>query len=58
MGAQEWRIGTGFSWGVVLLSWIALFLVLALMLKSEGCNHSSEGRTPEDNGAWTASLNR
>ena len=53
MDAQEWRIGTWCSWGVVPLSWIALFLVLALMLKANGRNRSSEGGTPEDNGAWT-----
>jgi hypothetical protein len=58
MDAQEWRIGTWCSWGVVLLSWIALFLALALMLKANGCNRSSGARTPADDGAWTASLNQ
>jgi hypothetical protein len=57
MGAQERRIGTWLSWGVVLLSWIGLFLVLAVMFRASGCNRSNGARTPADDGAWTASLN-
>jgi len=41
MEAQD-RIGTWCSWGVILLSWIGLFLVLALMFRATGCNRSSE----------------
>jgi uncharacterized iron-regulated membrane protein len=48
MGAQERRIGTWCSWGVILLSWIGLFFVLALMFKATGCNSSSEAGTPAD----------
>jgi serine/threonine-protein kinase RsbW len=44
MDAQE-RIGTWCSWGVILLSWIGLFLVLALMFRATGCNRSSEAGT-------------
>ena len=44
MEAQE-RIGTWCAWGVILLSWIAFFLVLALMFRATGCNRSSEART-------------
>ena len=44
MEAQE-RIGTWCSWGVILLSWIGLFLVLALMFRATGCNRSSEAGT-------------
>jgi hypothetical protein len=44
MEAQE-RIGTWCTWGVVLLSWIGLFLVLALMFRATGCNRSSEAGT-------------
>jgi serine/threonine-protein kinase RsbW len=44
MDAQE-RVGTWCSWGVVLLSWIGFFLVLALMFRATGCNHSSEAGT-------------
>ena len=41
MEAQE-RIGTRSAWGVILLSWISFFLVLALMFRATGCNRSSE----------------
>jgi hypothetical protein len=44
MGAQE-RIGTWCAWGIILLSWIAFFLVLALMFRATGCNRSSEAGT-------------
>jgi len=44
MEAQE-RIGTWCAWGVILLSWIAFFLVLALMFRATGCNRSSEAGT-------------
>jgi serine/threonine-protein kinase RsbW len=44
LDAQE-RIGTWCSWGVVFLSWIGFFLVLALMFRATGCNHSSEEGT-------------
>ena len=44
MEAQE-RIGTWCSWGVILLSWIGLFLVLALMFRATGCNRSSKAGT-------------
>ena len=44
MDAQE-RIGTWCAWGVILLSWIAFFLVLALMFRTTGCNRSSEAGT-------------
>jgi serine/threonine-protein kinase RsbW len=58
MDAQRRRIGTWCSWGVVLLSWIGFFLVLALMFRATGCNRSREARTPADHRAWTTSLNR
>jgi hypothetical protein len=44
MEAQE-RIGTWCAWGVILLSWIAFFLVLTLMFRATGCNRSSEAGT-------------
>ena len=44
MYAQE-RIGTWSIWGVVLLSWIGFFLVLALMFRATGCNRSSKAGT-------------
>jgi hypothetical protein len=44
MEAQE-RIGTWSSWGVILLSWIVLFLVLALMFRATGCSRSNEAGT-------------
>ena len=44
MEAQE-LIGTWCAWGVILLSWIAFFLVLALMFRATGCNRSSEAGT-------------
>ena len=44
MEAQE-RIGTWCAWGVVLLSWIAFFLVLALLFRATGCNRSREAAT-------------
>jgi hypothetical protein len=44
MEAQE-RIGTWSAWGVILLSWIGFFLVLALMFRATGCNRSSEAGT-------------
>jgi hypothetical protein len=40
------RIGMWCSWGVILLSWIGLFLVLALMVRASGCNRSGEAGTP------------
>jgi hypothetical protein len=52
MEAQE-RIGTRSAWGVILLSWISFFLVLALMFRATGCNRSSEARTQ----SRTSSLN-
>ena len=39
------RIGMWCSWGVILLSWIGLFLVLALMVRASGCNRSGEAGT-------------
>jgi len=44
METQE-RIGTWCAWGVILLSWIAFFLVLALMFRTTGRNRSSEAGT-------------
>jgi hypothetical protein len=44
MEAQE-RIGLWCAWGIITLSWIAFFLVLALMFRATGCNRSSEGGT-------------
>ena len=44
MEAQE-RIGAWCAWGVIFLSWIAFFLVLALMFRATGCNRSSEAGT-------------
>jgi hypothetical protein len=44
MEAQE-RIAMWCIWGVILLSWIGLFLVLALMFRASGCNRSSEAGT-------------
>jgi len=44
MDEQE-RIGTWCSWGVILLSWIVFFLVLALMFRANGCNRGSEAGT-------------
>jgi len=44
MYAQE-RIGTWSIWGVVLLSWIGFFLVVALMFRATGCNPSSKAGT-------------
>jgi len=44
MEAQE-RIGTWSAWGVILVSWIAFFLVLALMFRATGCNRRSEAGT-------------
>ena len=44
MEVQE-RIGTWCSWGVILLSWIGFFLVLALMFRATGGNRSSEAGT-------------
>ena len=44
MEAQE-RIGTWSAWGIILLSWSAFFLVIALMLRATGCNRSSEAGT-------------
>jgi len=44
MDEQE-RIGTWCSWGVILLSWIGFFLVLALMFRANGCNRGSEAGT-------------
>jgi hypothetical protein len=41
MELQE-RIGTWCAWGIILLSWIMLFLVLALMFRATGCNRRSE----------------
>ena len=44
MDAQE-RVGTWCSWGVVFLSWIGLFFVLALMFRATGCNRSRDAGT-------------
>ena len=44
MEAQE-RIGAWCAWGVIFLSWIAFFLVLALMFRATGCNRSSKAGT-------------
>jgi hypothetical protein len=33
------------AWAVILLSWIALYLVLALMFRATGCNRSSKAGT-------------
>jgi serine/threonine-protein kinase RsbW len=58
MDAQE-RIGMWCSWGVILLSWIGFFLVLALMFRATGCNRSSEAATPSmDVVAESVSLGR
>jgi len=32
------------AWVVILLSWVALFIVLALIFRATGCNRSSEAR--------------
>jgi hypothetical protein len=32
------------AWVVILLSWVALFIVLALIFRTTGCNRSSEAR--------------
>jgi serine/threonine-protein kinase RsbW len=45
MDEQERKIGTWCSWGIILLSWIGLFLVLALMFRATGGNRSSEAGT-------------
>jgi hypothetical protein len=45
MDVQERRIGTWCAWGVVLLSWIGFFLVLALIFRATGCNRGSEAGT-------------
>jgi hypothetical protein len=44
MEAQD-RIGTWCAWGIILLSWIAFFLVLALMFRATGSNRRSEKGT-------------
>ena len=44
MEAQD-RIGTWCAWGIILLSWITFFLVLALVFRATGCNRSSEAGT-------------
>ena len=44
METQE-RIGTWCAWGVILLSWIAFFLVLALTFRATGCDRSSGAGT-------------
>jgi hypothetical protein len=44
MEMQE-RIGTWCAWGIIFLSWIAFFLVLALMFRATGCNRSSKAGT-------------
>jgi hypothetical protein len=44
MEAQE-RIGMWCAWGIILLSWIAFFLVLALMFRATGCNRRSKAGT-------------
>jgi hypothetical protein len=58
MDVQERRIGTWSAWGVVLLSWIGFFLVLALIFRATSCNRSSGSGTSADDRAWTTSLNR
>jgi hypothetical protein len=44
------------AWVVILLSWVAFFIVLALIFRATGCNRSSESRAPADGRAWTSSL--
>jgi hypothetical protein len=44
MEAQE-RIGPWCAWGIILLAWMAFFLVLALMFRASGCNRSSKAGT-------------
>ena len=46
------------AWFVILLSWVALFVVLVLIFRATGCNRSSEARAPADDRVWTSSLNR
>jgi hypothetical protein len=46
------------AWVVILLSWVALFIVLALIFRATGCNRSSEASAPADDRAWTSSLTR
>lgn len=41
MEAQE-RIDKWSIWLVIVLSWLELFLILALMFRTTGCNRSSE----------------
>jgi hypothetical protein len=45
------------AWVVIVLSWVALFIVLALIFRATGCNRSSEARAPADDRVWTSSLN-
>jgi hypothetical protein len=47
-----------FAWVVILLSWVAFFIVLALNFRATGCNRSSEARAPADDRAWTSLLTR
>lgn len=44
MEAQE-RIDKWSIWGVIVLFWLELFLILALMFRATGCNRSSEAGT-------------
>jgi len=46
------------AWVVILLSWVALFVVLVLIFRATGCNRSSEARAPADHRVWAPSLNR
>ena len=36
------------AWVVIVLSWIALFIVVALIFRATGCNRSSDARAPAD----------
>jgi hypothetical protein len=57
------RMGTWCAWGIILLSWIAFFLVLAVMFRATGCNRSSEAGTQSTDivaesatAAWTRAI--
>jgi hypothetical protein len=51
MAAQE-RSGTWHAWGVILLFWVTILLVLALMFRVTGCNRTTVKRELR---AWTSS---
>jgi hypothetical protein len=57
LDAQQ-RVGAWSAWVVILLSWVALFIVLALIFRATACNRSSEAGAPADSRVWTSSLNR